>query len=208
MELNGLMGVLYRFAEWIMRLAYANLLWILFTLTGLVLFGFFPSTIGLFAVVRKWVRGEHDIPVFKTYWNTFRTEFVKGNILGFILSLIGCMIYIDLKFFQLQHGIPFLFLSYLFIALFFVYFLTLAYFFPVFVHYDLSMFQYIKQSFFIMISQPFGTIVMVAGMLVVYYIMLFIPGLIPFFAASLFAYVVTWIASRVFSRLENKIQHL
>lgn len=36
MELNGLMGVLYRFAEWIMRLAYANLLWILFTLTGLV----------------------------------------------------------------------------------------------------------------------------------------------------------------------------
>lgn len=205
MEFRGLMGGLYRFAEQTMRLAYANLLWILFTITGLGLLGFFPSTIGLFAVVRKWVRGENDIPVFKTYWNTFRTEFAKGNILGYLLLLIGYMIYVDLKFFQLQSGIWFLFLSYLIIGLLFVYILTLAYFFPVFAHYDLSLFQYIRQPFLIMISQPVGTLVMVAGMLIVYWLMNFIPGLIPFLGASLLAYVMTWIASRVFLRLESRM---
>ena len=37
--MEGLIGGIYRYSEWIMRLAYINILWILFTLLGLVVFG-------------------------------------------------------------------------------------------------------------------------------------------------------------------------
>ncbi|TCP21334.1 putative membrane protein YesL [Scopulibacillus darangshiensis] len=206
MEINGLVGGLYRIAEWIMRLAYANLLWILFTIMGLVVLGGIPSTIGLFAVVRKWVMGETDIPIFKTYWKAFSNEFVKGNLLGYILLGIGYVIYVDFKYFQSQQGIIFIILSFLMIFLFLVYFLTLLYFFPVFVHFELRKFQYLKQPLFIMLLQPIGAILMALGTLAVYFLMSYIPGLIPFFAASLMAYVLMWIAYRVFLRVEKKVQ--
>lgn len=207
MEFNGLVGGIYRVSEWIMRLAYANLLWILFTIMGLGIFGVFPSTVGLFAVVRKWVMGETDIPVFKTYWKVFRDEFGKGNLLGYIFLIIGYVIYIDLRFFQSHHSIIFLILSYFMIILAFLFILTMLYFIPVYVHFDLKKYQYLKQAFLIVILQPFGTILMVLGALAVYYLMTYVPGLIPFFSASLMTYVLMWIAYRVFDRLEKKMQN-
>src|SRR5690625_6922967 len=88
-----MMGRVFRWCEGIMRLAYVNLLWILFTILGLGIFGIFPATIALFAVTRKWVMGDRDIPVFSTFWQTFRKEFLKSTLLGWVLFVIGYMIY-------------------------------------------------------------------------------------------------------------------
>jgi uncharacterized membrane protein YesL len=206
MEASGLMGVFYRFSERIMRLAYANLLWIFFTAIGLVVLGGFPSTIALFTLVRKWVMGETDLPVFKTYWKSYRDEFVKGNVYGYSLLIIGYIIYVDLKYFQSNNSIFYSLLSYFIFVLFIIYILTMLYFFPVFVHFELKKAHFLKQSLLIMVLQPVGTILMVIGALAVYYLMLYVPGLIPFFAASLMAYVLMWIAFRVFTRLEKKAQ--
>ncbi len=70
----------YRICTWIMRMAYVNLLWVAFSLLGLGIFGFFPATAAMFVVIRKWLSSEQDIPVFKTFWNAFKTEFIKINI--------------------------------------------------------------------------------------------------------------------------------
>lgn len=204
MKFNGVMGTFYQATEWIMRLAYVNLLWILFALTGLIIFGIFPSTIGLFAVVRKWVMGKTDISVFNTYWVTFRSEFAKTNLLGYIFLLIGYILYVDLRFLQVQSGVGYLFLSYLLIALFIMYLFTFMHFFPVFVQYDIKMFQYFKQSFMIMILQPFITIAMIIGGFIVYLLMIFLPGLIPFFGVSTTACVLMWIDYKGFVRLERQ----
>lgn len=40
-----IMRGLYTVTEWIYRFAIVNLLWILFTIAGLVIFGFFPATL-------------------------------------------------------------------------------------------------------------------------------------------------------------------
>ena len=45
----------YAITEYVMQLAYINLLWILFTLLGFGIFGLFPSTAALFAVTNEWV---------------------------------------------------------------------------------------------------------------------------------------------------------
>jgi uncharacterized membrane protein YesL len=55
----------YRFCEWVTRLAYLNLLWIMFSLAGLVVFGVMPSTIAMYTVTRRWLTEDVDIPIFK-----------------------------------------------------------------------------------------------------------------------------------------------
>src|SRR5690625_6342583 len=62
---TGPMGGFYTLANWIMRLAYVNILWIAFSLVGIIILGFFPATIGMFTVIRKWIQGDGDIPIFK-----------------------------------------------------------------------------------------------------------------------------------------------
>ncbi|BDG36084.1 DUF624 domain-containing protein [Saccharococcus caldoxylosilyticus] len=53
---SGLLdGKLYRVCEWITRLACINILWMLFTLAGLIVFGIAPATVALFTIVRKWL---------------------------------------------------------------------------------------------------------------------------------------------------------
>ncbi len=65
--MSGFIDGYYRFAVWVTKFAYLNLLWIAFSLLGLGLFGLFPATAAMFAVVRKWINGEKDIPVFHVF---------------------------------------------------------------------------------------------------------------------------------------------
>ena len=58
---------LNRFCTWVMRLAYLNVLWILFSLAGLVVFGLMPATAAMFTVAREWAKGNTDAPVFSVF---------------------------------------------------------------------------------------------------------------------------------------------
>src|SRR5690625_1006749 len=98
MGFDNMTARLFRVCEIICKMAYVNVLWIIFTLFGLVAFGFFPSTVALFAVTRKWIMGEHSIPVFTTFWSVFRQEFFKSTWLGIGLFIIGYILYIDLAY--------------------------------------------------------------------------------------------------------------
>lgn len=98
MEHDGSLGRMLHFCEWIMRFAYTNLLWLFFTLLGLGVFGIMPATAALFAVMRKWIQGQDNVPVLKTFWQEYKGEFFRSNLLGAVLALIGVIIYIDLAF--------------------------------------------------------------------------------------------------------------
>src|SRR5699024_459418 len=134
----------YRFSVWVVRLVYVNILWLFFTVVGLGVLGLMPATAGMFAVVRKWLRGEDDIPIFKTFKDSFRAEFLKANILGYILLIVGYFLYLDIQFMRIQEGLFYQFFTYLIILVFFLYLITLLYVFPTFVHFELRMQQYIK----------------------------------------------------------------
>ena len=95
MQLMGMTGKFFTVCQVISKLAYVNLLWVFFTALGLGVFGFMPATIALFAVTRKWVMGDKDVPVFKTFWKTYRKEFFKSTLFGVVLFVIGYIIYFD-----------------------------------------------------------------------------------------------------------------
>ncbi|WP_100407315.1 YesL family protein [Bacillus solitudinis] len=204
MQMGGLMGGFYKISEWIMRLAYINILWILFSLLGLILFGVWPATAAMFAIVRKWIMGEHDIPVFKTFWGYYKSDFIRINLLGLSLAIIGYILYIDIKFLQaaVDSWIGALYLPVLIMTFF--YYLMLLYVIPVYVHYDIKLFQVIKNSFLIMIMNPLANVALIVSCLMIYFLMISFPGLIIFFGASSLAFVIMWSTQIAFNKIQKK----
>src|SRR5699024_8412175 len=194
----------YRFAEWITRLAYVNLLWIIFSLLGMVVFGFSPATAAMFAVVRKWVSGDDDVPVFQTFWSTYRKEFVESNILGILLAVVGYLIYIEFSILRSQESVVYFVASYGVIAQLILYFIIVMYFFPIFVHFKLKLFDYIKWPFIIGIGHPIMTIFLaVVTNVLMYVVMHTVPILAFFFGGSVTAFILTWGISKTFSAYEK-----
>lgn len=203
---TGAIGGFYRISEWIMRFAYLNILWIAFTLLGLIVFGFTPATTSLFAIVRKWVQGKTDIPIFKTFWKNYKKEFFKSNLLGIIFFTFGYILFLDFQL-VIESTNSVLQLTYIpLIVLIIVYILTLLYIFPVYAHYDVSIIYVLKNAFLIMLMRPLTTIIMIVGTGAVYLLIRFIPGLIPFFTVSLWAYIMMWSSHRVFKKLVQQQQ--
>jgi uncharacterized membrane protein YesL len=202
MQMNGLTGVVYKFCDWMMKLAFINILWFFFTLCGLVVFGFFPATIAMFVIVRKMLMGDFDVPVFKTFWEYFKKDFVKSNLLGLILAVLGYFFYLDLHLLQNTSGfIRLLYYPALLICL--GYILTVCYVFPTFVHYELKVLQVLKTAFYIMLFNPISTALMAVGGTAIYFLMTTVPGLIPLFSGSFLTVVFMWSSFFAFSRVER-----
>jgi uncharacterized membrane protein YesL len=204
MKLGGLSGRFFLISEWISRFAYVNFLWIVFSLAGLVVFGFMPATVALFVITRKWVLGQTEIPIFQTYWKTFRKEFIKSNVLGLILFLLGYILYVDLAFIQAE-GILLSLLRFCVLAVGFFFVIILLYIFPVYVHYDWKILKYIKYALILGASYPHFTFGMMIGMFILYLLLSILPGVIPFFSVSLLAYLVMYVSCQVFSKAESLV---
>jgi uncharacterized membrane protein YesL len=200
---QSVFGIL-KIPEWIVRFAYTNMLWILFTLMGGIILGIFPATTAMFAVVRRWLLGETDIPVFKTFWGFYREDFLKSNLLGLILTMIGLALYIDYQLLYQVGNDALRWLHYLFLTITSLFLLTLLYTFPVFVHYQLKVLQVLKTSFFIMAVSPLSTIMMIAGSILIYFSLVSFPGFVPIFSASLLSFLIMWAAHLSFLKIDRK----
>ncbi|PFO06266.1 hypothetical protein COJ85_08000 [Bacillus sp. AFS076308] len=202
MQMNGAIGAFYKLCDWIMKLAYINLLWIVFSILGLVVFGFFPATIAMFVIVRKMLMGDFDIPVFKTFWESYKKDFIKGNLLGLVLLVLGYFLYVDVHLLKNTSGlINLMYYPALLICIGFV--LTVFYAFPTFVHYDVKVHQVLKSSFIIMLMNPLSTILMAMGGIAIYLLMTTVPGLIPIFSGSTTAVIIMWSSFFAFSKIQR-----
>jgi uncharacterized membrane protein YesL len=197
LSMNGL----YALTEWITRFAYVNILWIGFSLLGLVVFGISPATVAMFTIIRKWIMGESDIPVFKTFWDSYKKEFLRSNGVGIVIALFAYIIFIDLNYIKLDTIIQ--------IPLYLIIFaiiMTLLYIFPVYVHYNVTFFQLFKNAFFIMMVNPVSSIMMLLGFVALFFVMKFLPALSFFFGASLSAGIIMSSCYLAFQKIEKKLQ--
>lgn len=181
---------LYKVSDWIMKLAIVNLLWILFSLLGMLIFGFFPATIAMFTVVRQWIRKKYEIPIFHTFWKTYKTEFFKSNLLGIIFLLVSYITYINVRFLSYTEGWVSDTISVFYIGFIMIFITVLLYIFPVFCHYKGKILQYIKYAFIIGVSHPFITLLIGIAILFFYYLTLILPAIMLFFSGSALTYVI------------------
>ncbi|MCF6409982.1 YesL family protein [Pseudalkalibacillus salsuginis] len=198
----GIMGKVNVLLEWMIKLTYINILWGIFTIVGVGIFGIVPATVSLFAVMRQWLKGNEPktFEVFKTY---YIKEFFKSNKLGFCLTVLGFILYFDLSFFRSMNHIIFLILTYFTFLLIVLYLSLLLIIFPLYVHQNLKISQYLKNGFYIVMSNPMVPVLIFAGVLGINALIFFVPGLIPFFAISAPALFIMWFANKLFIKLHQ-----
>jgi uncharacterized membrane protein YesL len=204
METSGFLGSFNKLLEWISRLAFLNILWISFSLLGLVIFGFFPSTVAMFAVVRKWMLGNEDVSIFKTFWTAYKKEFFKSNLLGLMIVAIGMVLYIDFIFIESAANgfVSFLYIPFSIITFIFV--CMLFYMIPIFVHYDMKLSQVIKNSFFVMIMNPLSTFYMLIGSFGIIFVLSYAPPICLLYSGNLLALFIMKPATNAFEKINEK----
>lgn len=202
--MNSTTSAIYTILEWITKFAYVNLLWIIFTLAGGVILGFYPATIAMFGMVRDWLLGKSDLPVLKTFWLYYKRDFLKSNKMGLIINILFAFIIIDIYYIQVNINealswtyIP-LFAFMLFVALF------LFFIFPSFVHYDLKVVSLMKNALLIMIINPIHSFLMIVCIVSAFFIMRAVPALFVIFGAVTYAFITTWLSLHAFDRIQEK----
>ncbi|SES93826.1 Uncharacterized membrane protein YesL [Oceanobacillus limi] len=195
---------LYRILEWITRFAYMNLLWIFFTLVGGIVLGFYPSTLAMFAIVRDWLRGKADFPIFPTFWNYYKREFIKANQLGIFISLLFLLVGLDLYYIYSNMDHILSWTSIPLFAFMVLFLLFLFFIFPSFVHYDVKISKLIKNTFLIMLISPIYSFLMILSLIVVYFIMNALPALFFLFGGITYAFITMWLSLHAFDAIQQK----
>lgn len=227
MELNGLMGGFYRISEWLMRFSVINLLWV-FTafpfafFAFFLLFGngpyppllfwlaiftpifFFPSTAAVFTTVRKWIIGQEDAPLIRTffrgYWENYRQSFLGGLFYLLLGGILGGNTY----FYWTQSGFLQVF-AYLMGFFLLLLFLSLPFFFSMMVHLQLTFLALIKNVFFITMISPFKAILLLGIHLLILYLSIFhLTFLLPFFTVSLLSFISYFFFHGTYMRIMKK----
>jgi uncharacterized membrane protein YesL len=186
------------FLNIILNLVYVNVLWVFFTLLGLILFGIGPSTYALVSICRQWIRGNH-VPLFKTYWKYYKECFKESVVISWIYSLAGLVLVVDLLYVTNWYGR---------VALFVIsamYLLSLIYIFPIMAHYSWKgIFYKIKMSLLFSIACLQYSLVVGLVIGVFYWAATnFFPGILTFFGVSFVFYLISWTANQVFTRMES-----
>ncbi|WP_251549023.1 YesL family protein [Neobacillus muris] len=204
MDTSGFMGGFYKLLDWISRLALVNCLWIAFTLLGFGIFGFFPATVAMFAVARKWMLGKEELSIFKTFCTAYKHEFLKSNLLGLIIVGISLILYLDFHFVQNSTNEFVSFLYVPFIIITFIFVSMLFYILPIFVHYDMNIRQVLKNSFFVMIMNPLSTFYMLIGSFGILFVLSYAPPICILYSGNLLALFIMKPAVTAFEKINQK----
>ncbi len=170
-------------------------------LGGLIL-GFAPSTVALYTVTRKTALGE-DTSIFRLFAQTYRKDFWKANLLGYVLAGFGILWFIDFRLALQMEGIISLILQCFLLLIGIVYLILLIYIFPVYVHYQLKYWQYFKYAIAFGFLQPANFILMLFVMAGTYYFLAYLQGFIAILGFSLTAQLNMWIAFQLFKKVES-----
>jgi uncharacterized membrane protein YesL len=229
-----MMGGLYRISEWIMRLSVINVLWIICSIpvVFLVLMGMtstlegafvsflpliailtpftvFPATAAMYAVARKWVTGEEDVPLLKTFFRGYKENYLQSMIGGIVFILIFVLIYVNYRFYLGQGKSILQILSVIFIAFTVVMMAAIFNFFSIMVHLHMKIGQIIKNAVLITIGSPINSVVLIICNGVIFYISIAkFTFLIPFFMGSISATFSFWQFHRSFQKIQTKQQQL
>ncbi|KAB8137599.1 YesL family protein [Gracilibacillus oryzae] len=207
MELTGIWSGLYKVSVLVTRLAWLNILWLISTLIGLILFGIMPATIAMFTVVRKWIQKDYDVNVFSTFVKAYKENFIRSNLFGIIIYVLGYVLSIFLKYTGYMNEselYPVLFGIFILASFFYV--MLILYIAPVYVHFDLTFWQYIRYAVTIgavNLHYSICTLTLLAG---IYFLSFRYPGFGLFFGFSLSAYIIMFLANIGFKQLVKKQQ--
>ncbi|MCH7322927.1 DUF624 domain-containing protein [Solibacillus sp. MA9] len=204
MTFEGWKGKLYSIVELITLLAVLQLMWIGLTILGLVLFGITPASVAMFTTLRKRLQGEDRLKqLVKTYWDTYKVEFIPSNKIGIMIIAVGYFLTINFQIISTFQSMMGLISLTLFITISIIYGVMVLNIFQIYAHYELPYFRYFAVSILFSIAYPLQMIGSIVGLTILYLIFNWIPGLLPFFGVSVTALFLTWMSSNIFKKKEE-----
>jgi uncharacterized membrane protein YesL len=227
------MGGLYKISEWIMRLSVTNVLWIICSLPYIFLvfplfmakttdevlsililstvvapFTLFPATAAMFAVARKWVMGDVDAPLLRTFFRNYKESYVQSMLGGILYVIVFTILIVDFQVYLKQLK-SLSILSYLFIAIIALLSVSLFNFFSMVVHYHMKTLQLIKNAILITIGRPLrslSTAIMCGLVIYISFSSVKLMFLVPFFTGSIVAVISFWNFYGTYLKLQQQAE--
>lgn len=214
-----------RVLEWFARFAVLNLLWVAFNLPISVLvislaltnqvavivvtwfiiallapFFFFPATTAMYGVVRKWILGERDLSVIRSYWGYYRENYKRSLASGALLVPIWIICLLDIYyFFQLN-----LIVSVILVFMLIFLFIFTTNLFSINVHFSVSFKSALRNALSFTLIKPFNSLVVaILNMLILYLSLTSYTFLLPFFTGSTIAFLSYYTFNKRFSKVQE-----
>ncbi|PDO10440.1 MAG: hypothetical protein BLM47_06790 [Candidatus Reconcilbacillus cellulovorans] len=173
---------------------------LVFALLSMPLF-FFPGTAAMFSVVRKWVMGEEDVPIVRTFFRAYRENFRMSALGGLVFVAASYVLYIDYQFYVVQSKSVF---GVLFLAFIVLFSAALFNFFSLLSHLHLTFWQLLKNTALITIGAPLHSLSVAISNGALIWISFRFTFLIPFFVGSLMALNSFYQFYRLFNKMKEK----
>ncbi|MFY4774779.1 YesL family protein [Metabacillus sp. RGM 3146] len=203
--MTGVYGRLNVIFEMLAKLALLNLLWLVCTLAGGILFGLFPAAAALHEVLARLFRKE-EVQIGKAFKNAAVKNFKKANASGYLFTCVLFILYVDYHFFHSFGNIGALVLSYFSLLLFVILFTAFLVLFPLQVRYEGSLLNSLKNSFRITLGYPGLSLLILIGFVLIGTAMFYIPGLMPFYLISGPSYFCHFVCTRKFKKIETSME--
>ncbi len=234
MEMSGLWGGLYRICEWIYRFTITNLLWfvcsipflfiILMSINAMSLedlgpfysslillaiaapFTVFPANGGLFSVVRKWNMGEEDVPIVKTFFRGYKSNYLQSVMGGILFVLLLGLFVINYQFYSAMDNAMQL-LSIVFLFLIAVLGVAVYYYTCLMVHVHMKTLTLLKNAFFLTIGRPLTSLMIaLINFIGIYFSVFIYQVLIMLVTASFLGYATFYLFYRMFSKIQEQAE--
>ena len=194
----------YSFFDTLLWIAGLNLLWIVFTLLGLGVFGAGPATAAAQIAVRKRAAGD-AAPLLRSFPAGYFRNFLKANMLSLPVVAVAAALVLNWNYFSHGSGLfPQLMAAGIFLAAIFLAGAA-CYLFPMYARYELPVPQYLPMSSRFAVRHLAGTVILLFVSAAVLYASSCLPGLIPFFSIGAWLYLTGWLCDRFFTANDESV---
>nr|WP_328703180.1 DUF624 domain-containing protein [Alkalihalobacterium elongatum] len=194
--------IIYLIADTVYRFIALNILWLLFFVMGLGVFGIMPATVALFRVVREWIKGDPHFPLFSNYLKFYKGEFIRSNLLGAFFAIVFYIIYVNFSFvtYFYQESIHF----YIYLVIFGIGTIAVMTFlntFSVMAHFEYKKTsQYLKAAAGLVFARPLTALLQLFWLFAYLLVAINFPKIFIAIGISVFAYVLMSINYSVFKK--------
>lgn len=194
-------GKFYTFFDWMAKIILLNAYFVIFSILGLIVLGIGPSIYATYKLMSMW-KNDYSPKIFTVFFNEFRKNFIKSNLIFYLYSLLGVILYFDLYYFLNINRSTMntfgLILSIILIVMTIISFLLI---YPIKINTNLSWKNAFTFSFMIQLGYPIRLLKFTMWLILVGLLSYIIPHLSPFFIFGL----IVFIAETSYKKISNQI---
>ena len=200
-EMRGIIKGSYVLGQRIIDGLVLQFLFIVYTLRGGIVLGFFPALAAIFQVIYLAITRK-EVRIRTAFDQFYKENFKISNQLGFSALAGGLFLFVDLQVSRLYIKQPVL--HYFLILLFVLYLGTSLFLFPTLCRYDLRYREYLRQAAILFFTNLIESLAILVGVFVVVWLYVLLPIVLVVAGLPLLIFPVSWFSLQAMIKTEGK----